>query len=100
MASGSRAPFPAPVCLAESIGDRAVKSRVITSHTTQSRDSWWYLIQKKDGTLHVRYESERAKRGERIESEDSINDFMQKGGGARVELQALIDRMFEDAART
>ncbi len=77
-----------------------MKSRVIISHTTQSRDCWWYLIQKNDGTLHVRYESERVKKGERIESEDSINDFMQKRGAARAELQALIDRMFGDAARS
>ena len=30
-----------------------MKSKVIASHTSSQRDSWWYLIQKDDGTLHV-----------------------------------------------
>jgi hypothetical protein len=42
-----------------------MKSKVIASHTSSQRDSWWYLIQKDDGTLHVGYESDS--QGERIE---------------------------------
>ena len=42
-----------------------MKSKVIASHTSSQRDSWWYLIQKDDGTLHVGHESDT--QGERIE---------------------------------
>jgi hypothetical protein len=72
-----------------------MKSKVIASHTSSQRDSWWYLIQKDDGTLHVGHESDS--QGERIEREVPLNDFMRAGTGARAELQDLIDRMFNGA---
>ena len=72
-----------------------MKSKVIASHTSSQRDSWWYLIQKDDGTLHVGHESDS--QGERIEREVPLNDFMRAGTGAQAELQDLIDRMFNGA---
>ena len=72
-----------------------MKSKVIASHTSSQRDSWWYLIQKDDGTLHVGHESDS--QGERIEREVPLNDFMREGAGAQAELQDLIDRMFNAA---
>ena len=72
-----------------------MKSTVIASHTSGQRDSWWYRIQKDDGTLHVGHESDS--QGERIEREVSLNDFMREGAGAPAELQNLIDRMFNGA---
>jgi hypothetical protein len=69
-----------------------MKSKVIASHTSSQRDSWWYLIQKDDGTLHVGHESDT--QGERIEREVLLNEFMREGAGAQAELQDLIDRMF------
>jgi hypothetical protein len=72
-----------------------MKSKVIASHTSSQRDSWWYLIQKDDGTLHVGHES--GSQGERIEREVPLNDFMCEGAGAQAELQDLIDRMFNAA---
>jgi hypothetical protein len=72
-----------------------MKSKVIASHTSSQRDSWWYLIQKDDGTLHVGHESDT--QGERIEREVPLNEFMREGAGAQAELQDLIDRMFNGA---
>jgi hypothetical protein len=72
-----------------------MKSKVIASHTSSQRDSWWYLIQKDDGTLHVGHESDS--QGERIEREVPLNDLMREGAGAQAELQNLIDRMFNGA---
>ena len=72
-----------------------MKSKVIASHTSSQRDSWWYLIQKGDGTLHVGHESDS--QGERIEREVPLNDFMREGAGAQAEHQNLIDRMFNAA---
>jgi hypothetical protein len=72
-----------------------MKSKVIASHTSSQRDSWWYLIQKDDGTLHVGHES--GSLGERIEREVPLNEFMREGAGAQAELQDLIDRMFNGA---
>ena len=40
-----------------------MKSKVIASHTSSQRDSWWYLIQKDDGTLHVGHESDSQESG-------------------------------------
>jgi hypothetical protein len=53
-----------------------MKSKAIASHTSSQRDSWWYLIQKDDGTLHVGHESDS--QGERIEREVPLNDFMRE----------------------
>jgi hypothetical protein len=72
-----------------------MKSKVIASHTSSQRASWWYLIQKDDGTLHVGHES--GSQGERIDREVPLNDFMREGAGAQAELQDLIDRMFNAA---
>jgi hypothetical protein len=73
-----------------------MKSKVIASHTSSQRDSWWYLIQKDDGTLHVGHESDS--RGTlSIDREVTINDFMSERSGAQAELQDLIDRMFNVA---
>jgi hypothetical protein len=69
-----------------------MKSKVIASYTSSQRDSWWYLIQKDDGTLHVGHESDT--QGERIEREVPLNEFMREGAGAQAELQDLTDRMF------
>jgi hypothetical protein len=60
-----------------------MKSRVIASHTSSQRDSWWCLIQKDDGTLHVGHETDS--QGERIEREVPLNDFMREGAGAPAE---------------
>jgi hypothetical protein len=72
-----------------------MKSKVIASDTSRQRDSWWYLVQKDDGTLHVGYESDC--QGERIEREVPLNDFIREGAGAQAGLQNLIDRMFNGA---
>jgi hypothetical protein len=72
-----------------------MKSKVIASHNSSRRDTWWYLIQRDDGTLHVGHESDS--QGERIEREVPLNDFMREGAGAQAELQNLIDRMFNGA---
>jgi len=72
-----------------------MKSKVIASHTSSQRDSWWYLIQKDDGTLHVGHETDT--QGEQIEREVPLNEFMREGAGAQAELQDLIDRMFNGA---
>ena len=73
-----------------------MKSKVIASHTSSQRDSWWwYLIQKDDGTLHVGHESDS--QGERIEREVPLNDFVSEGAAAQAELQNLIDGMFDGA---
>jgi hypothetical protein len=71
-----------------------MKSKVIANHTSSRRDSWWYLIQRDDGTLHG-HESDS--QGERIEREVPLNDFMREDVGAQAELQNLIDRMFNGA---
>jgi hypothetical protein len=71
-----------------------MKSKVIASHTSSQCDSWWYLIQKDDGTLHVRHESDT--QGKRtIDREVTLNDFMSERSGTQAELQNLIDRMFD-----
>jgi hypothetical protein len=70
-----------------------MSTKVITSHTTQSRDSWWYLVQEEDGTLWVKYKSDQ--QGEKVEATHSINDFLKKGGPGKAELQKLIERMFK-----
>ena len=74
-----------------------MKSKVIASHTSSQRDSWWwYLIQKDDGTLHVRHESDT--QGKRtIDREVTLNYFMSERSGTQAELQNLIDRMFDGA---
>jgi hypothetical protein len=71
-----------------------MKSKVIASHTSIQRDSWWYLIQKDDGTLHVRHESDTQGKLT-IDREVTINDFMGERSGAQAELQDLIDRLFD-----
>ena len=72
-----------------------MKSKVIASHISGRGDTWWYLIQRDDGTLHVGHQSDS--QGERIEREVPLNDFMREGAGAQAELQNLIDRMFNGA---
>jgi hypothetical protein len=72
-----------------------LKTTIIASHTSSQRDNWWYLIQKDDGTLHVGHESDS--KGERIEREVPLNDFVREGVGAQAELQNLVDRMFDGA---
>jgi hypothetical protein len=72
-----------------------LKTKVIASHASSQRHSWWYLIQKDDGTLHVGHESDS--KGERIEREVPLNDFVREGVGAQAELQNLVDRMFDGA---
>jgi len=67
----------------------------LQSHSSSQRDSWWYPIQKDDGTLHVGHESEA--QGERIEREVPLNDFVREGAGVQAELHDLIDRMFNGA---
>jgi hypothetical protein len=71
---------------------------VISSQMSSQRDTWWFLVQNDDGTLHVKYESKNAD-GDKTEWEMPINEFLQKSGGGRTELQKLINRMFEDASR-
>ena len=71
-----------------------MKSKVIASHTSSQRDSWRYLIQKDDGTLHVGHESDS--QGERIEREVPLNTSCAKARELK-QLQNLIDRMFNGA---
>jgi hypothetical protein len=72
-----------------------MKSNVIASHTSSQRDSWWYLIQKDDGTLHVGHESDS--QGKRIEREVPFKRLHARRRCAQAELQNLIDRMFNGA---
>lgn len=71
------------------------KTAVLGSHTSSNRDSWWYLVQDDNGTLHVEYENDD-------DPSDNyrvgINEFLSStggGAGARKELLNLITRMFE-----
>jgi hypothetical protein len=61
---------------------------------SSERDSWWYLEQDKDGSLHVRYENDD-------DPSDNwrmpINDFLSRGGSSSHQaLVELVDRMFAD----
>jgi hypothetical protein len=74
---------------------KMAKTAVLGSHTSSNRDSWWYLVQDDDGTLHVEYENDDdPSDNHRV----PINDFLksQGGSGARKELMDRIGRMFED----
>ena len=72
------------------------QSRVLHSHTSSQRDSWWYLVQDDDGALFIEYENDDAP-NEKWKL--PINDFLKKEGtatGAGAALRKLVDRMFED----
>jgi hypothetical protein len=71
-----------------------MKTRVVASHITSRRDTWWYVIQEDDGTLHVGQDSDWVG-GEQVERTIPINGFLREGGGPQGELQKLIDKMFE-----
>lgn len=69
-------------------------STVLCSHTSSLRDSWWYLEQDTDGSLHIRYENE--------DNPDDkwrkpINEFLVSSNNrARRELMDRISRLFEE----
>jgi hypothetical protein len=76
------------------------RSKVITSHTSSRRDSWWYLEQDEDGSLHVRYENDD---DHSLDWRKPLHEFIASGWGTiQPELQSLINRMFDDhdAARS
>jgi hypothetical protein len=72
------------------------QSRVLPSHMSSQRDSWWYLVQDDNGALFIDYEND-------VSPEDGrtripINEFIAKdrNGAVGKAIQLLIDRMFED----
>lgn len=69
------------------------KRTVITSHTSSQRDSWWYLEQEQDGSLYIQYENDD---DHSRDYRKPLHEFIASGWGTiQKELQALIDRMFE-----
>lgn len=69
------------------------KRTFINSHTSSNRDSWWWLEQDADGTLHVVHENQD---DASTNWRRPINEAMKSGGtGFGKSLQALIDRMFK-----
>jgi hypothetical protein len=72
-----------------------MKIVLFASHSGEVRTSWWHLVQKDDGTLHVEQVAEY-RDGDHKRRVVPINEFMQEGGPPPRALQKLIDRMFED----
>ena len=70
------------------------KNTVIETPTSRQYDSWWYLQQDEDGSLHVRYENDD---DHSMDFRKPLNEFIASGWGTiNLELQSLIDRMFEE----
>ncbi|MDE5453674.1 hypothetical protein GWE18_12530 [Bradyrhizobium sp. CSA112] len=72
------------------------QSRVLHSHMSSQRDSWWYLVQDDNGALFIDYENDVSPEDGRTRT--PINEFIAKdrNGAVRKAIQLLIDRMFED----
>lgn len=69
------------------------KSKVITSHTSGKRDSWWYLVQDPNRALFVEHENDDEP--EQGRTRWTLNEALEKGI-ASPDLQRLVDRMFKD----
>jgi hypothetical protein len=72
------------------------QSRVLHSHMSSQRDSWWYLVQDDNGALFIDYENDVSPEDGRTRT--PINEFIAKdrNGAVGKAIQLLIDRMFED----
>lgn len=72
------------------------QSRVLHSHMSSLRDSWWYLVQDDNGALFIDYENDVSPEDGRTRT--PINEFIAKdrNGAVGKAIQLLIDRMFED----
>jgi hypothetical protein len=72
------------------------QSRVLHSHMSSQRDSWWYLVQYDNGALFIDYENDVSPEDGRTRT--PINEFIAKdrNGAVGKAIQLLIDRMFED----
>jgi hypothetical protein len=72
------------------------QSRVLHSHVSSQRDSWWYLVQDDNGALFIDYENDVSPEDGRTRT--PINEFIAKdrNGAVGKAIQLLIDRMFED----
>jgi hypothetical protein len=72
------------------------QSRVLHSHMSSQRDSWWYLVQDDNGALFIDYENDVSPEDGRTRT--PINEFIAKdrNGAVGKATQLLIDRMFED----
>jgi hypothetical protein len=71
------------------------QSRVLHSHMSSQRDSWWYLVQDDNGALFIDYENDVSPEDGRTRT--PINEFIAKdrNGAVGKAIQLLIDR-FED----
>ena len=72
------------------------QSRVLHSHMSSQRASWWYLVQDDNGALFIDYENDVSPEDGRTRT--PINEFIAKdrNGAVGKAIQLLIDRMFED----
>jgi len=72
------------------------QSRVLHSHMSSQRDSWWYLVQDDNRALFIDYENDVSPEDGRTRT--PINEFIAKdrNGAVGKAIQLLIDRMFED----
>ena len=72
------------------------QSRVLHSHMSSQRDSWWYLVQDDNGALFIDYENDVSPEDGRTRT--PINEFIAKyiNGAVGNAIQLLIDRMFVD----
>jgi hypothetical protein len=72
------------------------QSRVLHSHMSSQRDSWWYLVQDDNGALFIDYENDVSPEDGRTRT--PINEFIAKdrNGAVGKAIQLLIERMFED----
>lgn len=71
------------------------KSIVLGNHTSSLRDSWWYLEQRDDGSLWVRYENDD---DHSDDWEKPLADVLVEGGSTAEVVQKRIDLMFDKDA--
>lgn len=69
------------------------KMAVISHHTSRQRDSWWYLVQDKNGALYVEHVDDLDPT--KALTRWPINDFILTVSRSNHPLQDLIDRMFD-----
>jgi hypothetical protein len=76
-------------------GGDMINTTVLGSHTSSQRDSWWYLIQRADGSLWVKYENDD---DHSDDWEKPLHEVLTSNVGvsAKELVQSRIDRMFED----
>ena len=67
------------------------QSRVLHSHMSSQRDSWWYLVQDDNGALFIDYENDVSPEDGRTRT--PINEFIAKdrNGAVGKAIQLLID---------